>query len=214
MSRHVFISGASGNLGKAVVAHFRTAGYKVSTVDQHPVPDTNHYQVDLTNEADTRKAVVECWNHKPIDLALFLAGGFAMGTLETTTSDDIQHQLKLNFTTAANCAIPLLPLMKNRGTGRMIFIGARPGFDVRLGTAMAAYALSKSLIFRLQELVEASGVKTAVIVPGTIDTPANRASMPNADTSKWVLPETLASTMHWLDTPEGLATTAPILPFY
>lgn len=91
---------------------------------------------------------------------------------------DIEKQCKLNFETAYNVVQPLFPYMKEKGKGHIFLIGSRPGLSASFSKGMIAYGLSKSLIFRLAELMneEAKGtdVVTSVIVPSTIDTPRNR----------------------------------------
>jgi NAD(P)-dependent dehydrogenase (short-subunit alcohol dehydrogenase family) len=119
-----------------------------------------------------------------------------MGDMEKTTVKDVNKQLELNFITAFNVARPVFLQMKKQGAGRIFLVGSRPGMDMKNSKGMIAYGLSKSLVFRLAELMNdeaaGTGVVIQVIVPSTIDTPQNRKSMPGADFSKWVKPETIA----------------------
>src|SRR6185503_2652734 len=97
--------------------------------------------------------------------------------------------------------------MLRQNSGRIFFIGSKPGLSALLGKGMIAYGLAKSLIFRLAELMndEAKGtnVIVSVVVPGTIDTPQNSKAMPGADASKWVKPGAIADIIHFYCTDEA-----------
>lgn len=197
------VTGAAGNLGEAVVKKFLDKGYKViGTVNRDKKglsdnPDFEMITVDLTDESAAKKFVESVIKmHSTIDVAVLTAGGFAMGKITETAASDIMKQYKLNFETAYTIAQPVFTQMMKQGSGRIFLIGSRPGSEARYAKGMAAYGLSKSLLFRLAELMndEAKGhnVVTTVIAPSTIDTPANRKSMPDADYSKWVKPEAIA----------------------
>jgi NAD(P)-dependent dehydrogenase (short-subunit alcohol dehydrogenase family) len=106
-----------------------------------------------------------------------------MGGIRETGSADILAQYELNFETAYHVARPVFLNMMEKGKGRIFLVGSRPGLDMRNSKGMVAYGLSKSLVFRLAELMneEAKGtdVVVSVIAPSTIDTPQNRKSMPD-----------------------------------
>jgi NAD(P)-dependent dehydrogenase (short-subunit alcohol dehydrogenase family) len=108
--------------------------------------------------------------------------------------------------------------MVRQSFGRIVFVGSRPALLASEGKSTIAYALSKSLIFKLSELLnaEAAGldVVTSVIVPGTIDTLANRTSNPNADFSAWVTPEEISSALVYLTSSEAKSIREPILKLY
>lgn len=199
----ILISGASGNLGEAVVAHFINRGNKVIGLVHHqsespnPSPNYKEVEVNLLDETATEKSIEQLLEiYTQIDTAVLTAGGFAMGNLEKTTSEDLEHQFQLNFNTAFNLARPLLDHMEKRGEGKLFFIGSQPGLDITKGKSVFSYALSKSLLFRMAEMVNADkkyqGIMAHVIVPSTIDTPQNRKAVPDADFSKWEKPEEIA----------------------
>jgi len=97
-------------------------------------------------------------------------------------------------------------------------VGSRPGLQAAAGKGMVAYGLAKSLLFRLAELMndEASGtdVVTSIVVPSTIDTQANRHSMPNADFNAWVKPEAIADIIYFYCTPSAAVLREPIIKVY
>lgn len=203
--RTIFISGATGNLGRAVVKRFLDAGDKVygTLLPGEALPEGQFSEqfvpvtVDLNNEAASEMAINNIISKQgSIDVAVLTAGGFAMGDIAATTSENILAQFRLNVETAYHAARPIFQQMLKKGSGRIFMVGSRPGLDMKNSKGMVAYGLTKSLIFRLAELMngEAEGkdVVTAVIVPSIIDTPQNRKATPDADFSKWVKPEEIA----------------------
>ncbi len=221
------VTGASGNLGLAVVKKFLAEGYRVigTLVPNDPVgidiKDKNLETaiVDLMDEKNAEDFVADVVSrHKSIDAAVLTVGGFAMGKIVDTKTSDILKQYKLNFETAYNTARPIFTSMMKQGAGRIFLIGSRTGIDMHNSKGMIAYGLAKSLIFRLAELMndEAKGhdVVTTVIAPSTIDTPQNRKSMPNADFSKWVRPETIADVIYFYCTDNAAVIREPVVKVY
>jgi NAD(P)-dependent dehydrogenase (short-subunit alcohol dehydrogenase family) len=227
MSKTVIITGAAGNLGKAAVDTFVQEGYRVvATISpgnqsRYPSGDSVEYkEADLTNESGCRELVNDVIKkYERIDAALLLVGGFAMGNIEQTDGVALKKMFALNFDTAYFVARPVfLQMQKQPGGGRIVLVGSRPSLDAKAGKNMVAYALSKSLLFKLAEYLNAEGsahnIVTSVIVPSTIDTPENRKSMPNADFNKWVKPEDIAKHLAHLCSPGGSSLREPILKLY
>ena len=221
------VTGASGNLGQAVVKKFIDEGYKViGTVIPDDTASVNFPAgrfekviVDLMNEDDAAKFIESIISkYGSVDAAILTVGGFAMGKIADTKTADIYKQYKLNFETAYNVARPVFVQMMKQKNGRIFIIGSRPGLDARDGKGMVAYSIGKSLIFRLAALMndEAKGtnVVTSVVVPSTIDTPQNRVSMPGADPSKWVKPEAIADIIYFHCTDKGAILREPMIKVY
>lgn len=221
------VTGASGNLGTAVVRRFIQDGYKVigtvipndTTTFEFPEDSFEKTIVDLMNEEETQKfadGVIEEYNH--VDVAVLTVGGFAMGSIAETKTSDISRQYKLNFETAYNLARHLFLNMLKQGSGRIFLIGSKPGLDHKSGNGMVAYGLAKSLLFRLAELMNAeakgTNVVTSVIVPGTLDTTINRQSMPGANFSDWVKVEQLAELIFWYSTDAASIIREPVVKAY
>ena len=221
------VTGASGNMGQAVIKKMLAEEfYVVGTVIPNDAVAINikgrNFEtavVDLMNE-DAAQEFVElvAIKHGRIDAAVLTVGGFAMGKIATTKMADIAKQYQLNFETAYNVARPVFMQMMQQGSGRIFLIGSKPGLNMKNSKGTLAYGLAKSLIFRLAELMneEAKGhdVVTSVIVPSTIDTPANRASMPDADFSKWVTPEAIADVIYFYCSDAGAALREPVIKVY
>ena len=226
MKKNVLITGGSGNLGKAAVEKFLHEGHQVITTvsSGKGLPSDMDgsvaaYEADLTNEESVESAVGKIINdYKTIDIAILTVGGFAAGSIETADGAVLQKMISLNFNTAYFVARRVFLQMVKQGSGRIVFIGSRPALMSAEGKNTIAYALSKSLVFKLSELLnaEASGtdVVTSVIVPGTIDTPANRSSNPTADFSSWVSPEEITNAIAYLTSTEAKAIREPILKLY
>lgn len=221
------VTGASGNLGQAVVNKFLSMDYYVTgtIIPDDPVvieirgKNFETAVVDLMHEEPAQQFVeLVAVKHGSIDVAVLTVGGFAMGNISSTKTADISKQYKLNFETAYNIARPVFVQMMKQGSGRIFLIGSKPGADMKSSKGMVAYGIGKSLIFRLAELMneEAYGtdVVVSVIVPSTIDTPQNRVSMPTADFSKWVSPAAIAAVIYFYCSEEGADLREPVIKIY
>jgi len=210
-NKTAIVTGASGNMGQAVIKKFLAEGYNVvgTIIPNDPVPfevddaKLEKVIVDLMNEDDSAKFVQDVIaRYGSVDSAVLTVGGFAMADIAGTTTAMIGQQYRLNFETAYNVARPVFVQMRKQGAGTIFLIGSKAGMEAGTSKGMIAYGLSKSLLFRLAELMneEAAGtaVKTIVIVPSTIDTPQNSVAMPGADFSTWQTPGFIANTIFTL----------------
>jgi NAD(P)-dependent dehydrogenase (short-subunit alcohol dehydrogenase family) len=221
----IIVTGASGNLGQAVVQKFLAEGVIVIGTILHKDtvtmdnPKLEKVIVDLTNEENSRQFVENVVaKHGSVDAAVLTVGGFAMGTIAETKTADIMKQYKLNFETAYNMVRPVFLQMMKQNSGRIFLIGSRPGLSAKNAKGMVGYSLAKSLIFRLAELIndEAKGhdVVATVIVPSTIDTPQNRKAMPDADFNKWVKAEEIADAIYYYASNEARSLREPVIKVY
>lgn len=225
LSKTVIVTGASGNLGQAVVKKFIDKEYRViGTV--HTKSDNNsgdnnfeEAELDLLNEENSGKfvsGVIE--KYGAIDVAVLTAGGFASGDIGKTQIGDITKQYQLNFETAYNITRPVFLQMMKQGSGRIFLIGSRQGLNILKGKGAVAYSFSKSLLFRLSELLNEEAknknVVVSVIVPSVIDTPSNRESMPDANFNDWVAPAAIANVIYFYSSDEGSAIREPVIKIY
>ncbi|HVS95159.1 MAG TPA: SDR family NAD(P)-dependent oxidoreductase [Puia sp.] len=227
MQKTILITGANGNLGAVTVRKFLDNGHKVIAVDQsgtHLGFAAGHENFELRSvDAGDEQAVGAFADeiialYGRIDAALLLVGGFAMGDLAATDGGALRKLYALNFETTWNFARPLFRHMLGNGNGRLVFMGARTALIPEQGKHALAYALSKSLLFELARLLNATAkgknVVASVIAPSTIDTPVNRQSMPDADPSAWVRPEEIAALMDFICSEEGNALREPVYKIY
>lgn len=226
-NKTAIVTGASGNMGQAVVKKFLAEGYNVvgTIIPNDPVPfDINDPKlekviVDLMDEADSEKFVQHViTKYGSVDAVVLTVGGFATGKIADTKTADIYKQYKLNFETAYNVARPSFVQMMQQGSGRIFIIGSKPGLSARDGKGMVAYGLGKSLIFRLAELMndEAKGhnVVTSVVIPSTIDTVQNRKSMPDAKFENWVKAEAIADAIYFYCKDAAAELREPLIKVY
>lgn len=224
MQKVALITGATGNLGKAVVREFLNAGYRVvgtvepgQSVDK--TSDVHYLEANLGDERAAGRvvaSVVETFGR--LDAAIMLVGGFAMGNISNTGGAELDQMFALNFKTAYFTAKPAFEQMKLKGGGRLVFVGAKPALEHAAAKETLAYALSKSLIFNLSSILNEagrhSGITSSVVVPSIIDTPPNRDSMPDADFTKWVKPEKIAKTILFVCSEEGSALRQGVYKLY
>ncbi len=221
----VIVTGAAGNLGQAVVKKFIAEGCRViGTVtkkgaDSYTDPQLEVHAVNLTDDKETQQFVENIISKfSVIDVAVLTVGGFATGNMANTSATDLLQQFQLNFETAFNAARPIFLQMLQQKKGKIFLIGSKPGLSSLHSNGMIAYSLSKSLLFRLADLMneEAKGtpVFTAVVVPDTIDTPQNRHAMPNADVAAWVTPENIATAIYNYTTDDAAIVKEPVLKVF
>lgn len=226
-NKTAIVTGASGNMGQAMVKKFLAEGYNVvgTIIPNDPVPfdvDDKKLEkviVNLMDEEDSAKFVQNViTKYGSVEVAVLTVGGFAMGKIADTKTADVYKQYKLNFETAYNIARPCFVQMMQQGSGRIFIIGSKPGLNARDGKGMVAYGLGKSLIFRLAEFMndEAKGrnVVTSVVIPSTIDTPQNRKSMPDAKFENWVKAESIADAIWFYCTDAASVLREPVIKVY
>jgi len=207
MARVVFITGAAGNLGRAVADAFRRQDASLVLLDR-----TTHgggaddrvlrVVADLADAAAVQSAAdAAIGRFGRIDLLCNLAGGFRMGEAVHETRDATwDFLLDLNARSIVHTARAVVPHMLAAGQGCIVNVGAAGA--ARGGAAMGAYAASKSAVARLTESMAAElrerGIRVNCVLPTTLDTPENRAAMSGADPSRWVAPADLANVIVFL----------------
>lgn len=223
----LIITGANGNLGLSVVNRLLEDGYHIVAASGHSgagnLPDhekLESLEVDLSDEDQAQNFAQTILQLNPdLQAAVLLVGGFAMGQLAETRKADLDKMINLNFYTAFHIVRPLLSHFLGRPQGgQFILVGSRPGLNAADGKDFFAYSLSKAMIFKLAEFINAEGkdkgVTATVIVPSTIDTEANRKAMPNADFSKWVPAANIADAISFSLSETGRMTRESVIKVY
>ena len=214
------ITGALGALGRIVTEVALARGAKVAGVDHAPsqAPASSARLelggVDLTDPAQAAKAIDTAAKHfGKLDALINIAGGFAFETVGDGDAKTWERMFALNVMTARNASHAALPHLAKSGAGRIVNVGAMGALQA--GSGMGPYAASKAGVHRLTEALAAEWkgkVTVNAVLPSTIDTPANRASMPKADFSKWVAPQELAEIILFLVSDAASAVTGALIP--
>ena len=222
----VLVTGANGNLGRAVADAFAARGAKLVLVARRPEAlaaifgpaDARrlHVAADLLDQASLDAAVREALaRFGRIDVLCNTAGGFRMGDPVHATADgDWNFLFDINARTLLHAVRAVVPAMIAAGGGRIVNVGAA---SAQKGAAqMGAYIASKSAVIRLTESMAAElrekNINVNCVLPTIIDTPENRAAMPKADPSRWVAPADLASVVVFLASPEARAIHGAAIP--
>ena len=224
--RVVMITGAAGTLGRAVAAAFADAGAKLVLVDiaakgleaSYGVKSDRQLPlvVDLADRAAIDAALaVAVKTFGPVQIVCNVAGGFNMGPGVHETTDEFWNgMMNLNAGSVLNVVRAVVPGMLAAGFGKIVNIGAMGGVTGKGN--MAAYSASKSVVIRLTESLSAElrdhGINVNCVLPSIIDSPANRADMPDADPSRWVAPAALADVILFLASDKARAIHGASLP--
>ncbi len=231
-SGHVaLVTGAGGNLGGAVARAFYDAGASLVLADRRPdrlaavypaeqfAPARVHIAAaDLTDEASVQALVAGALDRfGAIDILANTVGGFRAGTsVHETPLETWEFMLALNARSAFLISKAVIPPMLARGGGKIVHVASRAALS---GSArQVAYSVSKGAVVRLVETLAAElrhkGINANCVLPGTIDTPQNRAEMPDADFSKWVAPEAIADVILFLASDAARAVNGAAVPVY
>jgi NAD(P)-dependent dehydrogenase (short-subunit alcohol dehydrogenase family) len=213
--RTVMITGAAGNLGRAVADAFKGDALVLLDLKGSNLGD-GFIATDLLDPKSVQAAVDQALaRFKRIDVLCNIAGGFRMGSpVHETTDKDWGFLMDINARTVLNASRAVVPAMLRAGGGRIVNVGA---FAAQKGAAqMGAYIASKSAVIRLTETMAAElrekNVNVNCVLPTIIDTPENRAAMPDADPRRWVAPKALADVIVFLASDAARAVHGAALP--
>jgi len=218
------VTGANGGLGSYVTKVLLDAGAAVVGVSrkiQQSEFDSASF-IALPAEISTAtgaSSVVDSVVNRfgRLDVVVHTVGGFAGGQSVAETDDaTFQRMMDLNLNSTFFILRAVLPAMRKTGKGRIVAIGSRAALEP--GPRVGAYSASKAAMVSLVRTVALEnkdvGITANVILPGTMDTPANRQSMPNADYSKWVQPASVAALIRWLISDSGKDVNGAAIPVY
>jgi NAD(P)-dependent dehydrogenase (short-subunit alcohol dehydrogenase family) len=218
------VTGANGGLGSFVTRALLDAGATVVGVSRKiQQSDFNNPSFTaLPGEMSTTggaKSVVDSIVARfgRLDILAHTVGAFSGGTSIAETDDTtFQRMFDVNLNSTFYVLRAVLPVMRKAGNGRIIATGSRAALEP--GAGVGAYSASKAAMVSLIRTVAVEnkdvGITANVILPGTMDTPANRRFMPKADFSKWVQPATIASLIIWLARDAGKDVNGAVIPVY
>jgi NAD(P)-dependent dehydrogenase (short-subunit alcohol dehydrogenase family) len=228
--RVVVVTGASGNLGRAVAQAFARHGAHLALLDRDAAgcealiadlsgqTSAQVFEVDLLDPASADRAIADVVDaHGRIDVLANIAGGFRMGPLiQDTPDEDWDFMLNLNARSVFHTCRRTIPVMLGNGGGRIVNISARAAQQGK--GRMGPYCASKAAVITLTETLAAENrfdnINVNCILPGTIDTPQNRADMPDADFGKWVPPAALADVVVFLASDAARCISGAAIPVY
>ena len=226
--RVAIVTGAGGNLGRALSHALAAAGARLALFDRDEaalaaaraqLPSACEVAIEALDLAEPRAVAAAVAATRArfgrIDALANVAGGFVMGPPVHETSDsDWDLMLAVNARTVFNLCRAVVPTMLEQGDGRIVNVAARAAVT---GQAfMAPYCVSKAAVIVLTQSLAAElrdrNLRVNCVLPGTLDTPQNRAAMPDADFSRWVPPADLAAAMMFLLSDAARCITGAVLP--
>jgi NAD(P)-dependent dehydrogenase (short-subunit alcohol dehydrogenase family) len=230
--RVAMVTGGAGALGRGTTRVLLDAGAMVVITDSHTHAMRDAVQAlpeavrahcmtvhaDLTTEEGAAAAVREAVAaHKRLDILVNIIGGYAGGPPIAETELAVwRGQFELNATTAFLMARAAVPVMQERGWGRIINVSSRVARTVPAG--LGAYAVSKAAVITLTEVLanetREQGITVNAILPSVIDTPANRQAMPDAAFDHWVKPEAIGNVIRFLAAEESGIISGAAIPVY
>jgi NAD(P)-dependent dehydrogenase (short-subunit alcohol dehydrogenase family) len=224
MDKIALVTGANGGLGSFVTQELLAAGATVIGLSprirqsdfDHPSFRALASDISTSSAATSAiDSVVKGFGR--LDILIHTVGGFAGGKSIAETDDATYQQMfDLNLHSTFYILRAALPVMRKARNGRIVAIGSRAVLDP--GRGVGAYSASKAAMVSLIRTVALEnkdvGITANVILPGTMDTPGNRRSMPDADFSKWVQPATIASLITWLTGDASQDVNGAVIPVY
>lgn len=210
MGRTVLVTGGTGGLGTAVTTAFLDAGWRVVVpwivereLDRMPEhPRLELVNADLFDEASARDCVAAAaGGSDPLKAVVNLVGGFAMGgRVHETPIDEFEQQLRLNLRPTYLTCHAAIPHLIDAGGGAIVCMSSKAAHKPFAGGA--GYVTAKAAVLAFVDALDVeyakAGIRVNAVLPGTIDTPANRASMPDSDRTDWVPPARIAEVIHYL----------------
>ncbi|MCB9377336.1 MAG: SDR family NAD(P)-dependent oxidoreductase [Holophagales bacterium] len=230
--RTALLCGASGALGGALTRRLAAAGARIAALDRKPERLTEElvaaglavgdrlsvHAVDFAELASVERGVdAAVARHGALHHVFNVAGAFGMADSVEATSDELWSKMwEANFRTTLQVCRAVAPRLKRQGEGTIVNVGSRGA--LRGDAGVVAYSVAKAAVVRLTESLAAegkgNGMRANCVLPGTIDTPANRKAMPDADFSTWVDLDALVDAMLFLASPAARAVTGAALPVY
>lgn len=227
--RHIIITGGAGSLGSTVTRLLIEEGASCSVPCFNTEEQENfelkeqsnvfsQANVDLSDEQATEQFYHNAVEEQgPLWASVHIAGGFDIGSIDTTEKADFMKQINMNLVSCFNSCKQAVSLMRENG-GRIVNVTSRPGLNPRQGKGRIAYATAKAGVAALTQSLAAEVVEDDILVnaiaPSVIDTPQNRQSMPDANYDDWPKPKQLAKEILYLISPNNEVTQGSLVTVY
>ena len=222
MQAEVLVAGGTGALGAAVVKELVTRGHSVAATwvvehERERLEDVEGVELIKADLFDPQEAAAAVAAIGDIEAVVNLVGGYAQGgRVHETDPDEFERLMRLNLRPNVLLARAAIPRFLRRGSGAFVAVSARPA--LRPFSGAAPYIVAKAAVLSFVQALDAEyrqdGVRANAILPSVIDTPANRASQPDADYSKWVAPEEIARVIRFLISDESVPVSGGAVPVY
>jgi NAD(P)-dependent dehydrogenase (short-subunit alcohol dehydrogenase family) len=225
----IVVTGGTGALGSAVVAELLASGARVvatwvieaerdrlaGELGDHDLLDL--VEADLLTEGGPDAAIESAAARPPVAALVNLVGGYAQGgRVHDAPADELERMLQLNVMTAFRSCRAALPAMLAQGGGSIVCVGAKAALEPFAGAS--GYITSKAAVLSFVRALAVEyrddGIRANAVLPSVIDTPANRAQMPDADHSTWVPPVQIARVIRFLCSPDSAPTSGAAIPVY
>ena len=215
----VLITGAAGGAGGGVVAAFLDAGWRVAGVTRHDPPadpaDVSWIRADLRDAETARRMVADAVGALGgIDALVCLAGGYSSAKLDELGWADFEKQIGMSLRPTVESVLAALPELRRSESGAIVTIGAQTA--LKPGRNAGPYAAAKAAIatwsMALAAGLKGDGIRVNCVLPGTLDTSANRESMPDAKRDAWVAPRDLGNLLVYLCSPASRPLTGTSIP--
>lgn len=219
----VVISGATGGAGRVITARFLGEGATVFAVghsqnEQAAPANLIRVKADLFTRQGARSVVETAISRAGrIDVLVHLVGGFAGGqSVAEAGTGTWEHMMNINFYAALFLFEAVIPEMMKHRRGRIIAMGSRTGVDpvASLGPYSVSKAALHALVRAIAAEVKDAGITSNAVLPGVIDTAANRQANPAADHTMWVTPESIAELILWLASDRAGDVNGALIPIY
>jgi NAD(P)-dependent dehydrogenase (short-subunit alcohol dehydrogenase family) len=220
----VIVTGAGGAVAGGVLESLIESGWKVAGLTRDGSPGSAHdgvmwFGADLTDAAAVRAAVESASAALGgLDALVCLAGGFRLTPLDEATWSDFEQLLSLDFRSTVETVLAAIPFLataaESSGDAAIVTIGARAALSTppRSGPYVAAKAAVIAWSGSLAAELRPRQIRVNCVLPGTVDTPANRESMPNAKTATWVPPRRLGELIRFLAGPDSAPLSGAAIP--
>jgi NAD(P)-dependent dehydrogenase (short-subunit alcohol dehydrogenase family) len=216
MTRTVLVTGGTGGLGSAVTSAFVAAGWRAVVPYRSTRPEgVVAVRADLTDPASVAEVVARAVADGPLTAVVNLAGGFAMGgRVHETPVEDFEAQFHTNLRPTYLVTAAAIPHLLAAGGGSIVCVSSRAALHPFRGAAgyVASKAAVLALVAALDTEYRADGIRTNAVLPGVIDTPANRESMPTSDRRDWVSPAAIAKTILFLASEDSSPVSGAQIP--
>lgn len=221
MSR-VLVTGGTGGLGSGVIAAFAASGWQIAGTTRHGPPDgrpdapaVHWITADVAASGGAQLAVEAAVAALgSLDALVCLVGGYEATPVDELSWADVERLLQLNLRPTVEAIVAALPALEASTRGSIVTVGAKSAQSP--GSRMSAYAAAKAAVITFSSALAVElrphGVRVNCVLPGTIDTPANREMLPDAKRTTWVEPRRLGELILFLASPESAPLTGAAIP--